>query len=742
MIGSMDKAWMRCYKGTDAFINGVLEFIKFARENANSTTGLYRCPCNSCPNQKTRLNENEMYYHLIRNGKMEDYIVWVHHGEVSNTPSAWDIRQGYLHNKASSSNSVDPTMQLLGDTFPFRDSYDFAPSYDGVNDFNTGVHIDSTAEAVMEHYQSLLAEAQTPIYDGSNENVLSAIINSMQIKISNNMTIRAYNEWLEHTKSVLPEGNKYPGSYKEVKKTLKKLGLGHEVIHACYYGCCLFYKEYSKLQQCPVYDESRWEIEKGKKVPRKVVRYFPLKSRLQRLYMSPHTTKEMRWHGERTVDPEYLRHPADGEAWQHFDMSHPDFASEIKNVRLGLATDGFSPFGPGASPHSTWPVVVLPYNFPPSMCMKKEYNILVLLISGPESPGKCLNMFMRPLIDELKELWDAGVWTWDRHLNQHFWMRAAVIWMISDFPGLGMLGSIQTKGYKACPLCLDDIDSVHSDSKMSYLGARRWLCEDHPYRKNKKFNGKKERRLAPRTLSANEVYEATISHEHQYNVMSLHPEFKHDLSKDKLCWTHESIFWELPYWKETRIRHTLDVMHIEKNVCDNVFGTVLGLGRKTKDDAKACSTLEKMGIRKKLRATKGFGSSSKPMLPPAPYTIPPEYRINVFEWIADVKYPRGYAGSLKNKVNLDDKKFYGLKTHDCHVLLQRLLLVVIRPYLKKSVVNPLVELSRFFQILCTRELKKSDVQKMQQDIVMILCKLELIFPPAFFTIWYISASTF
>ena len=52
-------------------------------------------------------------------------------------------------------------------------------------------------------------------------------------------------------------------------------------------------------------------------------------------------------------------------------------------------------------------------------------------------------------------------------------------------------------------------------------------------------------------------------------------------------WTHKSIFFELPYWSKLRIRHNLDVMHIEKNVCDNIVGTILDIKEKTKDTIKA-----------------------------------------------------------------------------------------------------------------------------------------------------------
>ena len=57
-------------------------------------------------------------------------------------------------------------------------------------------------------------------------------------------------------------------------------------------------------------------------------------------------------------------------------------------------------------------------------------------------------------------------------------------------------------------------------------------------------------------------------------------------------WIRQSIFWELPYWKTNLIRHNLDVMHIEKNVLDNVFNTIMDVKGKTKDNAKARTDLK------------------------------------------------------------------------------------------------------------------------------------------------------
>ena len=60
-----------------------------------------------------------------------------------------------------------------------------------------------------------------------------------------------------------------------------------------------------------------------------------------------------------------MRHPADGEAWKDFDETFKSFADDPRSLRLGIATDGFNPFGQMSNSYSIWPVIVVPYNFPP-----------------------------------------------------------------------------------------------------------------------------------------------------------------------------------------------------------------------------------------------------------------------------------------------------------------------------------------------------------------------------------------
>ena len=81
-----------------------------------------------------------------------------------------------------------------------------------------------------------------------------------------------------------------------------------------------------------------------------------------------------------------------------------EFSSDPRNVRLGLAVDGFNLYGNMSTTHSTWPIILISCNLPPCMCMKKSYFMLSLLISGPTSLGNDIDVYLQPLVEELKEL--------------------------------------------------------------------------------------------------------------------------------------------------------------------------------------------------------------------------------------------------------------------------------------------------------------------------------------------------
>ena len=86
----------------------------------------------------------------------------------------------------------------------------------------------------------------------------------------------------------------------------------------------------------------------------------------------------------------------------------------------------------------------------------------------------------------------------------------------------------------------------------------------------------------------------------------------HEMRGDN--WNKRSIFFDLPYWKNILLRHNLDVVHIEKNVCDIILGTIMNIKGKTKDTLNARLDMEDMGIMSKLHPIKRVTNLSYLML--------------------------------------------------------------------------------------------------------------------------------
>jgi hypothetical protein len=61
-----------------------------------------------------------------------------------------------------------------------------------------------------------------------------------------------------------------------------------------------------------------------------------------------------------------------------------------------------------------------------------------------------------------------------------------------------------------------------------------------------------------------------------------------------------SIFWNLPYWKDLMVHHAIDIMHVEKNVCEALVDTLLDIFGKTKDTLNTQMDLEEMKLRKDI----------------------------------------------------------------------------------------------------------------------------------------------
>jgi hypothetical protein len=134
-----------------------------------------------------------------------------------------------------------------------------------------------------------------------------------------------------------------------------------------------------------------------------------------------------------------LRHQADGSQWRKIDRKYKDFAGEARNIRFGLSIFSFNPFGEFSSCHSTWPVTLCMFNLPGWMCMKRKFITMSVLIQGPKQPGNDIDVYLRPLVDELLLLWKKGVRVWDENKLENFDLRALLFITINDWPTLSNL---------------------------------------------------------------------------------------------------------------------------------------------------------------------------------------------------------------------------------------------------------------------------------------------------------------
>jgi len=172
-------------------------------------------------------------------------------------------------------------------------------------------------------------------------------------------------------------------------------------------------------------------------------------------------------------------------------------------------------------------------------------------------------------------------------------------------------------------------------------------------------------------------------------------------------------------------------MYIEKNIGESILGTLLGIDGKCKDGEKARLNIQNLGIRKDQHP---MVENGKYTLPPALYSLGKDEKEMLCKFLQGVRMPDGFAANIKRCMDVMGCKVSGLKTHDYHVILYKLLPLVVRDILPQDVAIPLIQLSRFFSSLCSMELVESDLEKLTSSIGETLCRLEMLFPPTFFDI--------
>ena len=177
----------------------------------------------------------------------------------------------------------DDVEDLLNDAFLGSDDEGGYNTDEGAN--RSGRHDDPDVEKLFD-------DMEKSLFLGCEDfSVLNFLLRMMHVKV----TCKISNIAMDMMLQLLNEAFKMeilPKNHYEAKQYLRSLGLGYESIHVCKNDYALFWKENADMQLCPICKSSCW-IEKRtsdwKKVPKKVLRYFPITSRLKRLYNSRHT---------------------------------------------------------------------------------------------------------------------------------------------------------------------------------------------------------------------------------------------------------------------------------------------------------------------------------------------------------------------------------------------------------------------------------------------------------------------
>ncbi|KAK7281307.1 hypothetical protein RIF29_09160 [Crotalaria pallida] len=568
-----------------------------------------KCPCSKCGFKKWQSRE-VVEEHLTCRPFPQNYKVWYLHGETSNVveSDAFDSS----HVIRDTLQPQNPMETMINDAFGFVRNNVNEPSAA----FEPANGEDNAA------FYELLKDNNEQLYEGCTKySKLSFLIKLYHIKCLCRMTDKSMTMILALLKDAF-EFSKIPASFYEAKKIIDKLGLGCIKIPACPNDCMLYWGEDEDLEECKRCKTSKWKGGKkkdGKKKKKlaKILRYFPLKSRLQILFMCSKTAASMIWHASEANPDGLMRHPRDGQAWKTFNSRWPEFTADPRNVRLALATDGFNPFGIKSTNYSIWPVMLIPYNRPPWECMKQTSFILSMIIPGKKMPGNDIDVYFQPLMKELRELWSDGVEMYDSLKNEMF--------------------RILKHGGKWC-----------------FMGHRRFLERGHKFRVNRSsFDGEIEHRGPPIKLTGSDILK---------QLEGINVTFGKPIVQKEL-------------WPDENGRY-----------CPSVF---------TMSNAQKDVSLRTL---------------------------------------INVKVPDGYSSNISCCIDAKKRKFVGMKSHDCHILMEHLLPLAIRNVLPDKVTAVLIELCSFFRQLCSKTLNPLDLDKLQSRIILTLCHLEMLFPPSFFTI--------
>lgn len=94
------------------------------------------------------------------------------------------------------------------------------------------------------------------------------------------------------------------------------------------------------------------------------------------------------------------------------------------------------------------------------------------------------------------------------------------------------------------------------------------------------------------------------------------------------------------------------------------------------------------------------------------FTIPKDKKVTFLTTLKNILMPDGYSSNISRCIHLESKRIFGLKSHDCHIIMEQLLPIAIRNVLPNQVVAILVEFCSFFRHICLKNLSLMDLEKL------------------------------
>lgn len=341
---SRDRGWMYEMTNSEGFYNlnfgpNVDKFLDFAfsnddivekKETSSSSGELVpqiKCPCSRCKNIHFR-KRSIVERHLLGRGFMPNYYTWDEHGETS-IQEVGQSSTAMDDDNEDDNEDDDYRRMVLDSMYPSGNN----PTFQSNVDSNTREEYVPNPEAkkfydmLYDAEQPLLYDAEQPLWEGCTDwSKLQASTSLLNWKSHCNVPTSTFNFILPIFKSMLPKGNNLSENFYEVKKSLQALSIPKKRYDACKNHCMLFYNEEDlMLTHCRWCGESRYKNVR-EKIPHLVLTYLPIGPRLQKLYMSKKTAKDMTWHSDHKTKEGSMVHPSDGKAWKHFDSEDPIFA--------------------------------------------------------------------------------------------------------------------------------------------------------------------------------------------------------------------------------------------------------------------------------------------------------------------------------------------------------------------------------------------------------------------------------